>query len=370
MKMNFVLTRIWGIPIGLHFSWLIIFGLLMFSLATGLLPAGLPGLPVFVITLLALATSLMFFGSVLAHELGHAFVALRERIPVRGISLFIFGGVAQIDKEPESAGAEFRIAAAGPLVSFILAGLFFALSQLPVPELITFPASWLARINLILAVFNLIPGFPLDGGRIFRAIVWKVSGDAYRATRIAAFGGQAIAAGFIGLGIWLGFTSGLANGLWMAFIGWFLLSAASGSMAYATFQKSMDGLNVAQVMRREVPTVPPFLSLKSLVQQYVLGLGHQVMLVGDGYAPQGVISLDKITAVGQSRWALMTTEQAMTPLEGLESVDPQTDLVTALRLMETQQLDLLPVMEADRVSGVVTREDIMKAVEVRRRLKL
>lgn len=370
MKMNFVLTRIWGIPIGLHFSWLIIFGLLMFSLATGLLPAGLPGLPLFAITLLALATSLLFFGSVLAHELGHAFVALRENIPVRGISLFIFGGVAQIEKEPESAGAEFRIAAAGPLVSFLLAGAFFGLAQLPLPELITYPASWLARINLILAVFNLVPGFPLDGGRIFRSIVWKISGDGYKATRIAAIGGQAIAIGFIGLGIWLGFTSGLANGLWMAFIGWFLLSAASGSMAYASFQKSVHGLKVSEVMRREVPFVPPFLSLKNLVQQYVLGSGHRVMLVGDGFTAQGVISLDKITAVGQSRWALMTTEQAMTPLQSLESVDPQTDLVTAMRLMESQQLDLLPVMENGQVVGVVTQEDILKTVEVRRRLKL
>lgn len=236
--------------------------------------------------------------------------------------------------------------------------------------MISYPAVWLARINLILGVFNLIPGFPLDGGRIFRSLVWKVSNDAYRATRIAAVFGQVIAVGFIGLGVWLGFTSGLADGLWMAFIGWFLLNAASGSMAYASFQRSMQGLNVAGVMRREVPLVPPFLSLKNLVQQYVLDLGHRVMLVGDGYRPQGVISLDKITAVGQSRWALTTTEQAMTPLQGIESVTPQTDLVTALRLMEVQQLDLLPVMEGGLVAGLVTREDILKAVEVRRRLKV
>lgn len=370
MKMNFELTRIWGIPIGLNFSWLIIFGLIMFSLATGFFPAALPGLPTFGITLVALTTTLLFFGSVLAHELGHAFVALRERIPVRGITLFIFGGVAQIEKEPESAGAEFRIAAAGPLVSFLLAGLFYVLSLLGAPEFLTVPAGYLARINLILGVFNLVPGFPLDGGRLLRALIWKLSGNPFRATRIASVSGQLVAAGFIGLGIFNAFTSGLGSGIWLVFIGWFLMNAASSSLAYASVQQSLAGLKVAEVMRQEVPLVPSFLSLNNLVQQYVIGRGHRAMVVGDGGAPLGVITLNRISQIGRARWGITTTAQAMTPLQDLQTVTPETPLGEALELMTRQQVELLPVVAEGQVVGLVAQEDVLRLVETRKRLKL
>jgi Zn-dependent protease/predicted transcriptional regulator len=369
MKMNFVLAKIWGVPVGIHFSWLIIFALLMFSLATGMLPGALPTLPLFGITLVALATTLLFFGSVLAHELGHVFVALRNRIPVRGISLFIFGGVAQIEKEPESAGAEFRIAAAGPLVSFLLAGLFFALAQLPF-EFIAFPASWLARINLILGLFNLLPGFPLDGGRIFRALVWKLTGSAYRSTKIAAITGQGVAFAMIGLGLFNAFSSSLANGLWLAFIGWFLLNAASGSLAYASLQQRLSGIPVSQVMRREVPQVPSFLTLSSLVQQYVLGLGKRAMVVGDATGPVGLITLAQISQVGRARWSMTTTAQAMTPLQELPAISPETPLSEALSHMTHRQLELLPVVVEGQVVGLVSQEDVLRLVETRQRLKL
>lgn len=368
MKMNFVLGRIWGIPIGLHFSWLIIFGLLMFSLATGMLPSALPGLSTLAITFVALFSSLLFFSSVLAHELGHAFIALKERIPVRGISLFIFGGVAQIEKEPETAGAEFRISAAGPLVSFTLAGLFFLLSLSPLPAFITFPAVWLARINLILALFNLIPGFPLDGGRLFRAILWKITSNSFLSTRIAARTGQVVAFGFMAFGLISAFITGTFSNLWLAFIGWFLLSAASGSLAQASFQKRMSGLKVADVMRQEIPSVPSFITLRNLVQQYVLGMGYQVVYVSDGTVPEGVISLDKIAHIGQAKWSLMTTGQAMTPLSELKSVTPDTDLITALGMMEQPGLDLLPVSLNGELIGLLTKEDIYKASSMRSRL--
>jgi Zn-dependent protease len=370
MKMNFELTRIWGIPIGLHFSWLIIFGLIMFSLATGFFPAALPGLPLFGITLVALATTLLFFSSVLAHELGHALIALRNAIPVRSITLFIFGGVAQIEKEPESPGAEFRIAAAGPLVSFLLAGLFFALSLVGGPEFLTVPAGYLARINLILGLFNLIPGFPLDGGRLLRALIWKLNGNPYRATRIAAVSGQLVAGGFIGLGIFSAFTSGLTSGLWLVFIGWFLMNAASSSLAYASVQQRLAGLKVAEAMRREVPFVPSFLPLSSLVQQYVIGRGQRTMLVGDGGAPLGVITLNRISQIGRARWGVTTTAQAMTPIQDLQTVTPETPLKEALELMTRQQIELLPVVVEGQVVGLISQEDVLRLVETRKRLKL
>jgi Zn-dependent protease len=370
MKNSFVITRIWGIPVGLHFSWLLIFGLLMFSLATGILPEALPGISAAMVTALALVTSLLFFSSILAHELGHTYLAIRNNIPVRGITLFFLGGVAQIEKEPESAGAEFRIAAAGPLVSFVLAGLFFLLTLLGLPEWAVVPASWLARINLTLALFNLIPGFPLDGGRIFRAIVWKLTQNAYRATQVAAKTGQGVAFGFIGLGLFNMLSSGFMNGIWLAFIGWFLLNAASGSLAYASFQKRVQGLQVYQVMRREIPFVPASISLANLVQQYVLELGHRFMYVGDWATPQGVLSLDKIREIGQSRWAYTTTGQAMTPLQEIETVTPYTDVATALNLMERQQINHLPVFENERLLGIITRDDILARVELRSQLRI
>ena len=234
MKASVRLGRIWNIPIGLSTSWFFIFALVTWSLATGVFPATIPGLDAGVYWLLGLVTSVLFFSSVLAHELGHAFFALRNSVPVRAITLFFFGGVAEITREPKNAGAEFRIAIAGPLVSLMLAALFGGLTVLgqglPIVE---GPALWLARINLMLALFNMIPGFPLDGGRVLRAIVWHFSGDEFRATKLATGAGQLVAFGFIGVGIFNALTGDFANGLWFAFIGLFLNSAAAGSRQQA-----------------------------------------------------------------------------------------------------------------------------------------
>lgn len=230
MDTSLRIGKIFGIPIGLHISWFLIFGLLTWSLAGGYFAQAYPQVPALVHLLLAVVTSGLFFASVLAHELGHSVVALREKIPVRGITLFIFGGIAQIGKEPPSAGAEFRIAIAGPLVSLALAGGFGALWLLDrgIPYLAA-PSEYLMRINFILAVFNLIPGFPLDGGRVLRAVVWQISGSFQRANQVAVISGQLVAFGFIGLGIFTILRGQFFNGLWLAFIGWFLQNAAASA---------------------------------------------------------------------------------------------------------------------------------------------
>src|SRR3990172_7077739 len=234
MEASFKLGSVWGIPIGLHTSWFLIFILLTWSLMSGYFPEEYPQLSSVINFIMALITSSLFFGSVLAHELGHSFVALRNQIPVRGITLFIFGGVAQIGQEPRSPGAEFHIAIAGPIVSLGLAALFGGLwlldQQVPI---LAAPSTWLARINFILAAFNMVPGFPLDGGRVFRAIVWKFTGDFRRATQVAATVGQFIAFAFIAFGMFTVLQGNFFNGLWLVFLGWFLEKPAGSRLPQA-----------------------------------------------------------------------------------------------------------------------------------------
>jgi len=256
MAANVKLGRIFGIPLELHPSWFLIFGLVTWSLAIGYFPVEYPTLPMVAYWMLGAATSLLFFGSVLIHELGHSVVALRNQVPVRRIILFIFGGVAQIGREPPDAGTEFRIAIAGPLSSLGLAAGFAGLWWLDqaIPYLDA-PSVWLMRINLLLAFFNLIPGFPLDGGRILRAVIWHFTGNFYRATQVAVFTGQLAAFGFISLGILIILTGYWLNGLWLVFIGWFLQNAAAASYAQTSLQESLRDVTVAQAMTRDCPLV-------------------------------------------------------------------------------------------------------------------
>ena len=220
---NIPLGRILGIPIGLDYSWFLIFVLLTWMLAVSYYPPEFKHWPPSLYWIMGAVTAIMLFVSVLLHELGHSVVALRYGIPVRSITLFLFGGVAQIGAEPPSALAEFLIAVAGPLVSLALAVIFFAAEPMvrrmtPLLGL----AEYLALINLALVVFNLIPGYPLDGGRVFRAIVWAITGSMRRATLIAAYVGRFFAFLFIFFGVWQMFGGNVGNGLWIAFIGWFL----------------------------------------------------------------------------------------------------------------------------------------------------
>jgi Zn-dependent protease len=270
MNANVKLGQIWGIPIGLHMSWFIVWIDAAF-LKHQLLPeqyhqlssriACYPGGD-YDDTAVRVCTT---------HELGHAYLALRNRIPVKGITLFIFGGVAQITREPETPGAEFRIAIAGPLVSLGLAGLFGGLFLIDqnIPFLAA-PSEYLMRLNFMLVVFNMIPGFPLDGGRVLRSIIWKITGNQSRATQIASLGGQVVAFGFFGLGILSLFTGQFTNGLWLIFIGWFLQNAASSANQQIRVQQSLRGVSVEQAMARDLRAVSPLTPLSQVVEQRVL----------------------------------------------------------------------------------------------------
>ncbi len=361
MKASVRLGRIWNIPIGLSTSWFFIFALVTWSLATGVFPATIPGLDAGVYWLLGLVTSVLFFSSVLAHELGHAFFALRNSVPVRAITLFFFGGVAEITREPKNAGAEFRIAIAGPLVSLMLAALFGGLTVLgrglPIVE---GPALWLARINLMLALFNMIPGFPLDGGRVLRAIVWHFSGDEFRATKLATGAGQLVAFGFIGVGIFNALTGDFANGLWFAFIGLFLNSAAAGSRQQAVAHKALEGVTAGQLMNRSTLRVPSWVTVGDALDPQTLSQGHRAFLVQDFGQFRGLFTLTDAARVPRSQWTQTKIEQVMTPSAKLVTVAPETELLTALQAMDEAGAHQVPVVDTATgdVLGLLSRDHV------------
>jgi len=370
MKANVKLGNIWGIPIGLNVSWFLVFALVTLSLSTGYFPNSYPELTGFSAVTLGLFTSLLFFGSVLAHELGHAYVALRDKLPVKSITLFIFGGLAQIGEEPRSPGSEFRIAIAGPLTSIALAGLFAGMWFFTQDIVfLAAPSLYLARINLILAVFNMVPGFPLDGGRVLRALVWGWTKNYARSTQIASGIGQIVAFTFIGLGILSIFTGQMANGLWLAFIGWFLQSAASSANAQLKVQEKLRGVTVDQAMSRDCAVVSGRTSLYKLVNTGVLSGGQHCFFVEDPYGQvQGMVTLHDITRVPQSKWHFMTVEQIMAPIKRLLHVAPNMDLLAALESMEAANVTEAPVLAQDRPVGLLSREQVFRYLQLRTQL--
>jgi Zn-dependent protease len=369
MDTSIKLGRIWGIPIGVHTSWFIIFGLLVWSLSSGYFPNEYPQFPILTHVFLGVITTLLFFISVLAHELGHSILALRNQIPVKGITLFIFGGVAQIAQEPRSPGAEFRIAIAGPLVSLALAGIFgltFLLDQ--GVAFLAAPSVYLMRINFILAVFNMIPGFPLDGGRVLRSIIWRFTGNFQRASQVASFTGQLVAFGFIGWGIFSIFGGNFLNGLWLVFIGWFLQNAAASSYAQTNLQQSLRGIQVAQVMNQDCIRVGSLTPLSQVVEERVLTGGQRCFFVSDNGKLQGMLTLRDISQIPQPKWRFTTTEQAMVPFSKLVTVEPKTELLNALQTMDNEKIAQVPVVENGELVGVLTREQIVHYLRTRTEL--
>ncbi len=361
MKANVRLGRIWNIPIGLNGSWFLIFALSTWSLSMGFFPAAIPGLQTGVYWLLGALTSVLFFGSVLAHELGHAFLALRNSVPVRAITLFFFGGVAEITREPRSAGAEFRIAIAGPLVSIALAALFglVALLAQAVPE-IAAPAGWLARINLILALFNMLPAFPLDGGRVLRAALWRFGGSELRATNQAARVGQLFAWGMVGFGVLTALTGNLFNGIWLAILGLFINGAAVGSRQQASVQQALAGVTAGQLMSRTVLRVPSWVTAGDLLTPSTLSQGHRVFLVEDFGELRGLLSLSDVAQRSPNQWRTAKVGDLLTPWDDVVMVQPDADGAGVLRLLAERRLGQVVVAEAGSrdVLGVIGPEQI------------
>ncbi len=367
--------RVIGIPIGLHYSWFLIAALITFSLATHFKDTH-PDWRGAVVWSVAAATAVLFFATLLAHELAHAIVAHARGLPVRSITLFALGGVASIERDAESAKAEFQIAAVGPIVSFAI-GLACLAGARSLGWTVDGGAAgvagsvigWLGSINLVLAVFNLVPAYPLDGGRILRALLWALNGDRNRASRTAARVGQVLAAIFISWGL-LQFIVGAGfGGLWLAFIGWFLFMAAQSSYDELSMGEALRGIRVADVMvADECAIVDRDVTLQTLVDDVLLRTGRRCVMVKTGTHVSGLVTPHDVIEVDRRRWKDVTVGDVMRPLDTLKAVAPATPLMEALNSMVRSGINQLPVIVDGRVEGVVNRQQILQLLQSRAEL--
>jgi Zn-dependent protease/predicted transcriptional regulator len=373
----FKIMTIGGIAIKVHWSWVIILALVTFQLAVGYFPLQMPGENTVVYWVLGLIAALLLFVSVLLHELSHSFMALARGLKVRDIVLFIFGGVSNIEQEPESARDEFLVTVVGPLSSLVLAAVFFGLEQLVSPPVRRVGAGaaavlqYLAFINLLLGLFNLIPGFPLDGGRVLRSIVWAITRNLQTATRVAGAIGQLVAYGFIFWGLYQAFFLSDLSGLWISFIGWYLLNAAQQSVAGTVVRESLRGMNVGQVMEPAPLVAAPHMTIAQLLTQFILPYNLRAVPVAADGRLIGIVTLGDIKDVPQDQWGTVTVEQEMTGGEKLRTVRPQDGLDRAMELLGDGQFDQLPVVDpAGRLVGLLTRARLLRWLQIREELKL
>ena len=377
MQPQIRLGEIFGIKIGLHYTWFIIAFLIILSLAAHFRAIN-PGWGETVIWTSAILSGILFFVTIVVHELAHAMVARHRGLPVRSIVLFALGGMAQIEKDAADPTTEFWMGIAGPIMSVVLGSLCLALAwalgwstAVMTPET---PAMavlvWLGYINLVLAAFNMIPGFPLDGGRVLRAAVWWTTGDRDRSTRIAARVGQAVAFFFILVGFWRLFNEGDFGGLWLALIGWFLLDAARASYAQLEVVEGLRGIRVRDVMSNDCATVDPQSNLEDFADEYLMRSGRRCFIVKDGDRIVGLITPNEVKMVERARWPHTRVAQVMRPLDQLRTVTPETPLVDALEVMGRQDVNQLPVFSNGRLDGVVSRGHILQLLESRAALDM
>jgi Zn-dependent protease/CBS domain-containing protein len=357
--------RIFGISIDLDYSWFLIVGLLAWMLAASYYPAEFPNWPTGEYWLVGFITAVLLFVSVLIHELAHSLVAQGYGIAVPRITLFLFGGVAQIATEPPSPAAEFWIAIAGPVTSFALAALCWELEPLfPGQGAVFALVEYLALINLVLALFNLIPGFPLDGGRVFRAMVWRATNSYHRATVAAGISGRFFGFLLIFIGIWQALTGDLAGGIWVAFIGWFLESAAGSQLQQEGLRNLLAGHKVADAMQRNFAHAPSDLTLQELMDRYILPSNTRTVIVTGPDGRPGVVTLAMIRETPNQAWPATMASQVMTPLQTMDTTRPGAILWSALEKMGRDGVNQLPVVDQNGVVGMLSREDVLHYLSV------
>lgn len=374
MRMTIRLGRWFGVPVGLHYSWFVIAWLIALALV-GQFASVNPDWSTGFVWTLSLVTAALFFLCIVLHELAHATVARLGGLPVRGITLFALGGVAQIEKDAATPGKEFWMAIAGPAASVVIGLLCRAgataagwTEPTAVPTALAAVLGWLAYINVALAVFNLLPGFPLDGGRVLRSVVWAITHDADRATRIAARTGQVVAFVFIGIGLYALLARGDFGGLWIAFIGWFLLEAAQSYVLQSRIHSALDGLRVADVMVRDCAAVEGSTTLQRFVNDQLLRVVSRCFAVNRDDHIVGLITPDDVKHVEPDRWDEMTVAETMRPIQTLHPVPPDVSASDALELMGREHISQLPVVADGRLQGVVTLSYLMRLLQVRRQL--
>lgn len=379
---GFRIGEVFGVEIRVDWSLAIIFALITYNLGAGVFATWHPLWSPTLVWSMALGAAVLFFASVLVHELSHALVGRAQGIVVRRITLFMFGGMAHMENRPETPKAEFWMAIVGPITSVtigVVSVLAGSLLGADVAELAsTDPQAamaslspgatlllWLGPINIVLGVFNMIPGFPLDGGRVLRAALWWLTGDQVRATRWATLGGQAFAWSLMALGVMNLLSGATGNGIWLLLIGWFINGAARSSFDELVLHRALEKVPVSQIMNRRADVVPPEVSVETFVTDHVLGSDqHLYPVVDAGGHLQGVVTLTDLRALPRDRWTLTAVHQIMTPLDEVVSVAPLATADEAIDHLAQRGVDHLPVVDEDHVVGVVGHADILRWVSL------
>ena len=360
---GFKLGSIFGLEIRVDASWLLIFFLILWTLTVDLFPFNYPGLSNTSHLVMGVAGTVLFFASLLLHEISHSLVAKTKDIPVEGITLFAFGGVSRTRMDAETPGDEFQIALVGPLTSLALSGLFALISYLGQTggwyTEVTGVAAYLSWINLILAIFNLLPGFPLDGGRLFRATVWKFTNSLQTATRVASVGGRLLGFGLIALGFWQLFSPipNLIGGLWLILIGWFLRNAAAASYRELVLRTMLEGSRVKEVMTLKPETVTAELTLQELIDNYFFNRYYESFPVMEDDRPIGMVTLNQLKEVRRQNWSQRTVKDIMIPVEEI-NVSPQQDIAKVLTQMQEARSRRLLVLNNGNLEGIISATDI------------
>jgi Zn-dependent protease/predicted transcriptional regulator len=375
MHSSIRLGRLFGIEVGLHYSWFIIALLITMSLGSQF-QASHAEWGSTVIWSLSILTALLFFVTLLAHELSHALVARTRGLTTKAITLFALGGVAQIEKEPEDAKTEFLVGIVGPFSSAVIGLISLAVAwalgwrmgaapETPLHAMFV----WLGYINLSLAAFNMIPGYPLDGGRILRSILWLASGNVQVATRRAATVGKIIALLFIAFGIFRFFGGAGFGGLWIAFIGWFLLQAASASYSSVALTEGLKGVQVRDIMTSDCVTLDGNMNVEQFVENYLLKSGRRCFVVQQNGEIAGIVTPHEIKELERPRWPYMTLTDVMRPLDQIHTVTPVTPVMEALETMGRDDVNQLPVVSGSHLDGIITRANVVQFLQTRAELR-
>jgi Zn-dependent protease/CBS domain-containing protein len=356
------LARIAGVEIRVDSSWVLIALLITYSLYVRFTFL-YRGLDTAVAVILSVVAAVLFFGSVLTHEMAHSLMARRRGIPVRGITLFLFGGATHAKAEAKGPWDEFIISVVGPLTSVVLAGVFGAIGWFGRDLLSREVAGmfgYLGAVNLLLAAFNLVPGFPLDGGRVLRAVVWKATGSLRRATRVASVAGQTFGYLLVAAGIWMMFSGNLAGGIWFAAIGWFLAQAAASSYEQLQVQRMFGNIDAGDIMAGDLVAVPSGITLQQAVDDFFMRHDHGAFPVRDDGRTLGLLTLRGVKRVPRERWGTTRVSEAMGAVNDQVTVSPETGMDAVIAKLESAGAGRVLVTRDGEVVGIITPADVAR----------
>ncbi len=369
MKNSFKIVTILGIPIEINISWFIILGLVIFTLAKGYFPFQIPNLPLIAYWVMGLVTAVLLFVCLILHELSHSVVARLNKLPISGITLFVFGGVAHMEKEPQSPMVELKMAIAGPAMSLLLALFFWILSitamRFALPHAAWLITDYLSFFNTAIAIFNLIPGFPLDGGRVLRAILWLLSKNLKKATRIASTLGEFFAALLIAAGFLALITANFVSGVWFIFIGFFLLEAAQMSYHQLLMRRTLSGVKIKDIMSKNVISIRDNPAVSNLIEDYLFRYRHNCFPVIEDDSLIGIITFHDAKETPKNEWSTTHAKDIMIPINSSLLISGDHYVEEALPQLAHNGLQRLLVIEDGKLVGIVTQKDIMKLFQFR-----